>query len=602
MLRRVGLGAVVVASLAVNCGGESERVLNGGSAGHRATTGGAGKSFGAAGCLPCATGGTGGIGATGGVGGGVTGGSAGHAGDKPGSAQGGKSAAAGDGGAGKGGSSSVGGTSATGGRAGTSASGGRGGSSGVGASVSDGGAAGEPNPLAGKLALAKLAVYQAVEVTLMKDGVDTTPNAPVIIDRAALVRVWVAPDSQWVPRNVHAELKVAHGGTTRTAKATDIAVAGASKDLDLATTFEFSLRDTEVQDDTTLELSVSETTTAPTELGHWPASGQHALGAQSSHGAFLVTLVPLVVNGFTPDASQATANRYRRYLSHLYPASNTDISVRDPVSLSFDVTSDGGGWDAALDELYAVRDRDDPPANVYYYGLLTPGATYADYCPVDCVVGLSSVAARSEEQYRGAIGTDYFASNTDTFSQETLAHEMGHALGRDHSPCGGPDGVDRGFPYSYGQIGVTGYDGQNLLDRDDYKDVMSYCVPVWISDYVYQGIFTRISYVNGLAAKRASAGAPPRSARARFQTLALRADGSLHWGREKAPAAPPAGDPLDVELLDASGALLDIVRAPFARFDHLGGGFLSVPSSLLARADVASVRVDGHVLAVSLRP
>jgi hypothetical protein len=44
--------------------------------------------------------------------------------------------------------------------------------------------------------------------------------------------------------------------------------------------------------------------------------------------------------------------------------------------------------------------------------------------------------------------------------------------------------------------------------------------------------------------------------------------------------------------------VLDVVSVPFARFDHLPGGFLSVPSDVLARADVASVRAGGAVLAV----
>ncbi|HSU40296.1 MAG TPA: hypothetical protein VLJ38_12040, partial [Polyangiaceae bacterium] len=110
----------------------------------------------------------------------------------------------------------------------------------------------------------------------------------------------------------------------------------------------------------------------------------------------------------------------------------------------------------------------------------------------------------------------------------------------------------------------------------------------------WSGIFSRISYVNGLAQKRVATNgaAAPRS-----RILALAA-GGLHWGRERTSASAAEGELAELELLDARGALLDVLSVPFARFDHLPGGFLSVPSDVLARADVASVRAGGVVLAV----
>ena len=167
------------------------------------------------------------------------------------------------------------------------------------------------------------------------------------------------------------------------------------------------------------------------------------------------------------------------------------------MTLDVAVEPDGTGWDDALAQLYAARDADTHADNDYYYGVLTPGTSMDDYCAGSCVVGLSNVASRTQAQYRGAIGPGYFSGAKDTFSQETMGHELGHALGREHAPCE-TDDADPAFPYPGGSTGVFGYDGTRLLDPAKYTDVMGYCVPVWISDYTYDPIFDRIFYVNGL--------------------------------------------------------------------------------------------------------
>jgi len=578
MLRR--LGWFGVAGLIANCGGESHVADRRGpeaTAGHANASGVAGRA-GTAGCPACEAGraAAGGDAARGGTAG----------------------AAASDAGAGDAGAAEAGARAERGGRSGVGGSDGatNAGEAGEGgapsAGASEGGAAGTSNVPKDGLSVGKVAVYQAVEVTL-RDGTDTALNAPIVAQREALVRVWLAPGTEWTARNVEAELVIGNGVNSRTA-ASVLEVSAASIDFDLGSTFTFTLRASEVTDTTTLSIVLRDAADA-SALGRWPTAGPYALVTSSSKGPFVVTLVPIVANGLSPDVGAQTLARFERYLSHVYPASSVDMTVRPtPVRLDVALTADGGGWDDALDALYAARESDQPAPNTYYYGVLTPGSSMNAYCGSDCVVGLSTVAGRTEEGYRGAIGTGFFESNGDTFSQETMAHELGHALGREHAPCGHPDSVDPKYPYASGQIGVYGYDGRNLLDRDDYKDEMTYCVPVWISDYTWSGIFSRISYVNGLAQKRVATNgaAAPRS-----RILALAA-GGLHWGRERTSASAAEGELAELELLDARGALLDVLSVPFARFDHLPGGFLSVPSDVLARADVASVRAGGVVLAV----
>jgi len=83
----------------------------------------------------------------------------------------------------------------------------------------------------------------------------------------------------------------------------------------------------------------------------------------------------------------------------------------------------------------------------------------------------------------------------------TLAHEMGHNLGRKHVDCGDPDNIDTGYPYptdqiaNVGQASYYGFDGrtQTVIAPDDAKDLMSYCRPYWTSDYTWRALNNRIS-------------------------------------------------------------------------------------------------------------
>jgi hypothetical protein len=72
----------------------------------------------------------------------------------------------------------------------------------------------------------------------------------------------------------------------------------------------------------------------------------------------------------------------------------------------------------------------------------------------------------------------------------TVAHELGHNLGRRHAPCGNPAGVDPAYPYGGARLGVSGWDVIEQVSRNpgQYYDMMSYCNPEWISDFNFRRI------------------------------------------------------------------------------------------------------------------
>jgi hypothetical protein len=129
-------------------------------------------------------------------------------------------------------------------------------------------------------------------------------------------------------------------------------------------------------------------------------------------------------------------------------------------------------WVALNTAVQAVRIADGNRTDVLYYGLMASGI------PMGPIIGCNS----------GGVSTGSIGDGV------TMAHELGHACGRPHSPCGTPG--DPAYPAyepydpagtpmaSIGEYGLDISSGA-IKPPATFKDFMSYCGPRWVSLFVY---------------------------------------------------------------------------------------------------------------------
>lgn len=450
-------------------------------------------------------------------------------------------------------------------------------------------------PLVAGVAIDEIALFQGVKVTIVKGGeLVSDTNAPVVAGRPGLLRVYVSTSGEYAGREVVAQLRISAGTTTMPLLTDKKTLSGASTDEKIASTFNFDVPASSLVTGATFSVALVDAQAEKTTLGQTASSalfpkdgGQAAMGLVPT-GKVKVVVVPLRYDADgsqrMPDVSQSQLETYKKTMLARYPASDIEVSTHAPVSWTSAISPNGSGFSNALNALVRLRQTDKVPADVYYFGVFAPASSMAQFCGGGCVAGLSSVGSNPSDAFvRASVGLGF----TGVESANTMAHEVGHAHGRNHAPCGGAQGTDSKFPYSGGGIGVWGYDmnAKALISPTKGKDMMGYCQPEWVSDYTYSALYDRIAFVNGVKSVV--------SAPATYRMVSVDENGKLIESSTMTLDQEPGGDLTDVTYVDQVGTQR-AGKARFYPYDHLPGGFYVMPEL----PTVTHVMVSGAKLQV----
>ncbi len=433
------------------------------------------------------------------------------------------------------------------------------------------------NTFVAGVTISEIAVYQAVKVDIVKAGAAiTTTNAPIVAGRPGVVRVFATPGAGYDGRSVTAELRLYSGSSTTATKVIkDTKVVKTGTDTDTTSTFNFEIAAADVPAGVKFAVALTDPKGAAdaTTGAVYPKGGTPAILGAANSGVLKITLVPVQYmadgSGRVPDTSQPQLDAYKKAMMSHYPVTDVQITVRAPWQSSTKVSANGSGWSTLLNAITNLRQQDGAPDDTYYFAAFSPASSFSTFCGGGCVAGLSTVVTSPQDgPYRASIGLGYSGADAAT----TMAHEVGHAHGRNHAPCGGTSGVDPQFPYAGGGIGVNGYDitAKTFISSTTGKDIMGYCTPEWVSDYTYSAFFDRVAYVNGA---KAIIGATP----GKFHLITEQPDGTLTGGEQITLAEQPEVDS-QATFTDVSGNVVHSAGAHFIPFDHVDGGFWVVPA------------------------
>jgi hypothetical protein len=270
------------------------------------------------------------------------------------------------------------------------------------------------------------------------------------------------------------------------------------------------------------------------------------------------------------------------YLQDVYPIPGVNLTVHPMLRFTGNLRQTSE-WARLLDIITNMRDTENAPPGRVYYGVvplvLRPslvtwfrGGT----------IGIGWIG------YRASVGIED-VPEYGLDGRSTAAHEVGHNLGREHSPCGTPD-PDPNYPYVNGIIGQFGYSFNNSqLVQDTIPDLMGYCDPAWISDYTYQGLLYSQAAV-------AAQNAVTEITNNVFVRVNIDDSGTASlqpiYFFSGAQSNAPGTSEFTVQFVAADGAIIDEQPLPVLRAEEEGIQVQSVSGVLaMPKAPVSTIRL-----------
>jgi hypothetical protein len=315
-------------------------------------------------------------------------------------------------------------------------------------------------------------------------------NAPIIEHRALFLRAHVITDSGWAPRKLRAVLTLSLEGAPMQLEDSRM-IAGPSDTEKLESSFNFLVPAAMVQPRTELSVAVYEIGPAsgpePATPPRFPRTGTADLGVRAGKMVMDVVLVPVLGPSGKLDDSLPRRKRLESYLADVYPVQKMNVRWREPLVITAKIA-----WMDAFKKLQQAREDDGAKPAEYYHLLM------AKEDSSDGFLGLGRVAGPAASEGPNRIAMTNVSNHAVDSEMDTVSHEMGHNLGRQHAPGCNAQGVDTHYPYPDTGVGVDGYSIPEAAfkSRKKWKDVMGYCYPTWISDYTWNGLESRVRVVS----------------------------------------------------------------------------------------------------------
>lgn len=417
------------------------------------------------------------------------------------------------------------------------------------------------------------ATATAAGMNLVIDGVYVTQatqtmsrDVPLVAGRPAFVRVFVKATQA---NTAQPAVRVTLYKNSTIVKTYSISAPGASVPTSISegtlnSSWNVAIDAADVQAGLSLaaEVDPSNAVTETSETDNvYPGAGTAVTLDVRTVPVFSVTFVPVTQPGsVTGRVSSANKAAFMDFAQRVYPLATTDVQIREPYSYSAVLASNyGSTWTTLLSEINALRLAEAPSR--YYYGVIQPTYTSGG-------TGMGRMGTPS------AVGVDWDSpiSNSATdWRSMTAAHEWGHNFGRDHVGCGNPDDPDPLYPHDPNTIGVYGYDVYKnaLIDKETTRDLMSYCNPLWISDYTYKAVLTFRGSAAGVATSVSTAPVRGLLVWGQIGPDGLRLEPSFEI--TASPSLPTRAGPNSIEALDASGRPIFDLSFAADPIDHMPG-------------------------------
>jgi hypothetical protein len=359
-----------------------------------------------------------------------------------------------------------------------------------------------PGPWARNVQVGLVEASQGVFVKLGDNGqavATAMRNAPLIEARPMFTRVHVTAGNGFMARQLRTVLSLAYMDGSKYEIEETKMISGSSNVQMLNSTFNFLVPAAQVKPNTSISAAVYETGAAmgpdPMNLPRFPAAGMPTdLGVKA--GRMEITIVVVPEPGLMD--SPASRKRMEQEIYDFYPVQKVNLKFHEPVP--FDGMFASGKVFTVLRDL---RTKEMAKPWEYYHYITKGPAGFA---------GVSSGAGASINDASRRTSITIVRNNDVGGNPNTFAHETGHANGSSHMPGCGAAGPDNNYPYVgmgfvAGDMGVNGYSlsFNAFKPKMMFRELMSYCRPRWISDYVWKKFETRVRVITGFESMGAAA-------------------------------------------------------------------------------------------------